>query len=1009
MRHRSKEWTKLAARGQFNFDARAVIAGKEYYRIAAPQISHNLATDPLSIGNCNAASLKLTVLLEDGEEIPEAAEVKIIGRLTDLDITTSTEVMQFGTYWVDTAPQTENLVELTCYDAMLKTSQAMVDETSNKADWPKTMTQVVQEIAARIGVGIDPRTRINQGPNYMVPYPEAYTMQQVLGWIGACNGGNWTITDEGLLRLVALTAPPDETYHIVDSDYNDIITGSNDTLAWKLESNPSRQVPVVGEVVPSPTLESYPIVDHERNPVLTSDGFLLVYNEIGTVMAERGLVNIPIVRGDLSKGKRLKVSGILMTDEDGNSYAKGDDSGFVIEIDSCPYACAGICTDLYKMLANVEYEPFTAPDAVFDPAAELGDQVRIAGKVLSSIYEMDVTLDIGYSCTVGAPSNSETTRQYPYLKGKDKKIEDALKNAAQAQATADNKNRTFTTIPKPPYIVGDLWTCGEDYYWYSEAGGAATAVTFSKGEIYRAAVARAEGYFNGNDWVFASKYTDDSYAIQLEKDTISKINGIQSQLDGKVEMWYYKGEPTASNAPASSWTDDATKKLHVGDLYYDLSSGKSYHWTKNGSSYYWELVRDADISNALSQAKDAQATADGKITSFTSQPKPPYEKGDIWMEGVSGDFWVCQTTRDSGNYNAADWVKASKYTDDEAANAAQKSADHAQASADAAQKSADAAQASANKAQSSADAAQTSADNAQTSADAANKAAGAAQTSADNAASAAATANKNAQAAQNSANAAQKSADAAQSSATEANAAAVKAQDAAEVADGKAEEAKTSAGEAKESAKAAKEAADAADAAAKAAQGTANTAKSTADAADEKAEGAGKTATDYIKDVDGGVQVGPRDDSNVTLTKDGLVLNGVRNIDPIWDGRDTTTSMAAGTELCKGLLSTFRAVAIGCKECYTSPFDSASADGDLIQYTIIPVNGQEARCTYVWDKTRIRKVTVSSSGITVGAGGWYETKKLSNPLWPWAGDTEYGAKFNSNNQCCVPVIVYGFL
>lgn len=853
MRHRSKEWAKLAARGQFNFDARAVIAGKEYYRIAAPQISHNLATDPLSIGNCNAASLKLTVLLEEGESIPEAAEVKIIGRLTDLDITTSTEVMMFGTYWVDTCTQTENLYTLNCYDAMLKTSQAMVDETSNKADWPKTMTKVVQEIAARIGVGIDPRTRINQGPNYMVPYPEAYTMQQVLGWIGACNGGNWTITDEGLLRLVALTAPPDETYHIVDSDYNDIITGSNDTLAWKLESNPSRQVPVVGEVVPSPTLESYPIVDHERNHVLTSDGFLLVYNEIGTVMAEQGLVNIPIVRGDLSKGKRLKVSGILMTDEDGNSYARGDDSGFVIEIDSCPYACAGICTDLYKMLANVEYEPFTAPDAVFDPAAELGDQVRIAGEVLSSIYEMDVTLDIGYSCTVGAPSNSETTRQYPYLKGKDKKIEDALKNAAQAQATADNKNRTFTTIPKPPYIVGDLWTCGEDYYWYSESGGAATAVTFSKGEIYRTAVARAEGDFNGNDWVFASKYTDDSYAIQLEKDTISKINGIQSQLDGKVEMWYYKGEPTASNAPASSWTDDATKKLHVGDLYYDLSSGKSYHWTQNGGSYYWELVRDADISNALSQAKDAQATADGKITSFTSQPKPPYEKGDIWMEGASGDFWVCQTTRASGSYNAADWVKASKYTDDEAANAAQKSADHAQESADAAQRSANAAQKSADTAQASANAAQTSANNAQKSADTANTAAAsaqksadtadkkaqaaqksadtaksaadAAQTSANNAQTSADNAKKAADNAQASANAANTAAGNAQASATAANTAASAAASAAKTADGKAEEAKASAKSAGDSAAAAKKAADAADAAAQKAQGTADNAQ----------------------------------------------------------------------------------------------------------------------------------------------------------------------------------------
>ena len=437
MRHRSKEWTRLAARGQFNFDARAVIAGKEYYRITAPQISHNLATDPLSIGNCNAASLKLTVLLEDGEEIPEAAEVKIIGRLTDLDITTSTEVLPFGTYWVDTCTQTENLYTLTCYDAMLKTSQAMVDETSNKADWPKTMTKVVQEIAARIGVGIDPRTRINQGPNYMVPYPEAYTMQQVLGWIGACNGGNWTITDEGLLRLVALTAPPDETYHIVDSDYNDIVTAGGDTLVWAMSDDSTTAVPEIGLPVESPIQQSYPIIDDKFNRIMTSDGFLLVYDEAGSIQAEQGLLHIPIVRGDLSTGKRLKVSGILMTDEDGNSYAKGDDSGFVIEIDGCPYACAGICADLYKMLVNVEYEPFTAPDAAFDPAAELGDQVEIGDKVHSSIYEMNTTLDIGYACTISAPTNSETTRQYPYLKGKDKKIEDALKNAEKAQADVD--------------------------------------------------------------------------------------------------------------------------------------------------------------------------------------------------------------------------------------------------------------------------------------------------------------------------------------------------------------------------------------------------------------------------------------------------------------------------------------------------------------------------------------------------------------------------------------------
>ena len=255
----------------------------------------------------------------------------------------------------------------------------------------------------------------------------------------------------------------------------------------------------------------------------------------------------------------------------------------------------------------------------------------------------------------------DATSKYGWTVIKDTSIAKALANAALAQASADSKVRCFGTTPTPPYDVGDIWMAGE------------------KGDIKRCQTFKYAGEaFDPADWVLASKYTDDSYAKSVEQnlsEATKKINNIQSQVDGKVEMWYYKGKPELSNAPASSWKDDATKKLHIGDLYYDLSTGRCYHWTQNGSSYLWELVRDADIQGALDAAKDAQATADGKITSFTTQPTPPYEKGDIWMQGSSGDLYVCQTTRKKGeSYNAADWVKATKYTDDTVANQAKQDA-----------------------------------------------------------------------------------------------------------------------------------------------------------------------------------------------------------------------------------------------------------------------------------------------------------------------------------------------
>ena len=53
-------------------------------------------------------------------------------------------------------------------------------------------------------------------------------------------------------------------------------------------------------------------------------------------------------------------------------------------------------------------------------------------------------------------------------------------------------------------------------------------------------------------------------------------NNLQEQIDGKVETWYYSGIPSLSNLPASDWTTNDEKDKHIGDLYYDKSTGYAY-------------------------------------------------------------------------------------------------------------------------------------------------------------------------------------------------------------------------------------------------------------------------------------------------------------------------------------------------------------------------------------------------------------------------------------------------
>ena len=55
---------------------------------------------------------------------------------------------------------------------------------------------------------------------------------------------------------------------------------------------------------------------------------------------------------------------------------------------------------------------------------------------------------------------------------------------------------------------------------------------------------------------------------------------------------------------------------------------------------------------------------------FTATPTTPYDVGDLWVQGGTGDIMKCKNALASGSYNAAHWEKASKYTDDTTANQA---------------------------------------------------------------------------------------------------------------------------------------------------------------------------------------------------------------------------------------------------------------------------------------------------------------------------------------------------
>lgn len=149
------------------------------------------------------------------------------------------------------------------------------------------------------------------------------------------------------------------------------------------------------------------------------------------------------------------------------------------------------------------------------------------------------------------------------------------------------------------------------------------------------------------------------------------IKDLQKQTDGAIETWFYEGVPTLDNLPAVDWTTGDLKKKHIGDLYYDQTTGYAYRFTKYNDDvnpYRWNRIKDNDIVAALDAASRAQITADGKMKVFYGDTKPTnYQVGDMWvnatLEGKFNNDIARAVADNKTSFNANDWVLASRYSE----------------------------------------------------------------------------------------------------------------------------------------------------------------------------------------------------------------------------------------------------------------------------------------------------------------------------------------------------------
>lgn len=167
---------------------------------------------------------------------------------------------------------------------------------------------------------------------------------------------------------------------------------------------------------------------------------------------------------------------------------------------------------------------------------------------------------------------------------------------------------------------------------------------------------------------------------------------------------------------------------------------------------------------------------------------------------------------------------------------------------------------------------------------------------------------------------------------------------------------------------------------------------------------AGKTATDYITEKDDGTVDFGTGNHKFTIKDDGLEFNGVRNNVSIWHNSDAKAFEPQTLNLD---LSSFSTISIE----FGSVTDGQLTSESGLQTTIAVVGsttGKTTRGLFNWNYSQSRLFTTYPDRI-VFQQGQYSASRYADIPEGGGKVTVDGVTLYTDNSCCVPVNIYGFM
>ncbi len=572
---------------------------------------------------------------------------------------------------IDTPYQNTTIIELECEDNMRKFDR---DYSASKLKYPATRKQIIQDACKVCGVTLD--TLNFYQDSYQIPArpdDEALTFRQVIAW--TCQIGCQYARCDKYGRLTI------KWYDTEITDANRAVINSTNGFTPNLDD-----VVITGVQV-TEYLESTSTDEEASSYLYGEEGYVLKISANKLIPQGTGEVVANII-GEKCVGMSFRPfetecltdivleagDAVLITDRKGNKY-----KSYLTNVVLQPGSFEQISCNAESAARNSSKTYSLVTQAAVDARKSVWRERTTREQALQEFKDR-LDNSTGVYTTVQTQQDGS---QIFYLHDKSTLAESKAiwKMTAEAWGVSTDGGQTWNggmTVDGDT-IVRILNAVGVNADWIN--AGAITVTDTDGSILFSVDMDTKSVYLDGSVQIGGGKSLNQTFANYLQEskdysdgklsDYAETVTGslgeLQDQIDGQIETFYYDYEPTLQNKPASDWTNATERKKHIGDLFFNKTTGYAYRFMQDGATWGWTLVQDTDITKAMKAAEDAQDTADHKRRVFVTKPQPPYDIGDLWSqgEGEGGDILTCTVSRAKGaSYVQSDWQKLNKYTDD---------------------------------------------------------------------------------------------------------------------------------------------------------------------------------------------------------------------------------------------------------------------------------------------------------------------------------------------------------